>query len=136
MSYKQRFTIAVFCASAVTSVPATAQEPLVSATAADLGFYGGGVLRQGPREGPGIQIGNLGSVWGKFVAPTADETVARTLLFGGYRLSNDVAVEAAGSAVDRYALAPGGRGGVGLALASPIASATPQSWNADVYTSW
>src|SRR4030095_3134978 len=116
MSYKQRFTIAVFCASAVTSVPATAQEPLVSATAADLGFYGGVVLRQGPREGPGIQIGNLASVWGKFVAPTADESVARTLLFGGYRLTNDVAVEAAVSAVDRYALSACARGGVWLGV--------------------
>ena len=108
----------------------------MSATAADLGFYGGVVLRDGPRESPGVQIGNLASVWGKFVAPTADETVARTLLFGGYRLTNDVAVEAAVSAVDRYALAPGGRGGVGLALASPMAGVAPQSWNADVYTSW
>ena len=136
MSYKQRLTIAILGALAVTSVPAAAQDPLVSATASDLGFYGGVVLRQGTQESPGVQIGNLASVWGKFVAPTADETVARTLLFGGYRLSNDVAVEAAVSAVDRYALAPGGRGGVGLAIASPTAGVTPQSWNADVYTSW
>ncbi len=136
MSYKQRLTIAILGLLAVSSAPAAAQDPLVSATATDLGFYGGVVLRQGPQEGPGIQIGNLASVWGKFVAPTADETVARTLLYGGYRLSNDVAVEAAVSAVDRYALAPGGRGGVGLAIASPTASVTPQSWNADVYTSW
>ena len=136
MSYKQKVAIGFFCTLAAASVPATAQDALVSATAADLGFYGGVVLRQGPQEAPGIQIGNLTSAWSKFVAPTADETAARTLLFGGYRLTSDVAVEAAISAVDRYALAPGGRGGVGLALASAGVGVVPQSWNADVYTSW
>ena len=103
------------------AAPVAAQDPLATATSAataDAGFYGGVVLRQGPQEGPGVQIGNFNSAWGKFVAPTADETASRTLLFGGYRWANDLAFEAAFATVDRYALAPSGRGGVGLALGS------------------
>lgn len=116
--------------------PAAAQDSLVSAALPDAGFYGGVVLRQGPQEGPGVQIGNFVSAWGKFVAPTADETASRTLFFGGYRWANDIAVEAAFATVDRYALAPSGRGGVGLAVASPSEGVMPRGWNADVYTSW
>jgi opacity protein-like surface antigen len=138
MSYKQTLAIATFCGLAWATGPATAQESVAPAspTLTDSGFYGGVVLRQGPQEGPGVQIGNLASVWTKFVAPTAVETAPRTLLFGGYRWANDLALEAAISALDRYALAPGGRGGVGLALASPNNGIAPQNWNADVYTSW
>ena len=36
--------------------------------------------------------------------PTADDTSARALVFGGYRWHNDVAVEASFNAVDKYAL--------------------------------
>ena len=121
MSYKQQFAFAVLLAFGALAVPVAAQDPLAAATgavAADTGFYGGVVLRQGPQEGPGVQIGNFSSAWGKFVAPTADETASRTLLFGGYRWANDLAFEAAFATVDSYALAPSGRGGVGLALGS------------------
>jgi len=103
----------------------------------DAGFYGGVVLRQGAQESsPGIRIGNLSSAWTKFVAPTADETAARALVFGGYRWHNDIAVEASFGATDGYALTPAGRRGVGLALAVPGDASPARAWNADVYTSW
>jgi opacity protein-like surface antigen len=139
MSYKQQFAFAVLLALGALAAPVAAQAPLATATnasATDAGFYGGVVLRQGPQEGPGVQIGNFTSAWSKFVAPTADETASRALLFGGYRWANDLALEAAFATVDRYALAPSGRGGVGLALGSSAEGAGVRSWNADVYTSW
>ena len=103
----------------------------------DSGFYGGVVLRQGAQEGPGVQFGKLSSAWGKFVAPTADESGARTLFFGGYRWHNDVALEASFGTAENYALSPTGSRGVGLSLTPPAdAIATSRSFNADVYTSW
>ena len=143
MPYKQRFSLAVLLGLTVAAAPAAAQDPVVPAAAGvtslkspEAGFYGGVVLRDGTQEGTGVQIGSLTSAWGKFVAPTANETVSRTLLFGGYRWSNDIALEAAFGAVDRYTLAPTGRGGVGLALGAPGDVVAPRTWNADVYTSW
>jgi len=139
MSYKQQFSLAIVLVFGAVSAPAAAQDPIAIATTASTaasGFYGGVVLRQGPQEGTGVQIGNLSSAWSKFVAPTADETASRTLLFGGYRWANDIAVEAAFATADRYALAPPGRGGIGLALGSPADGVAARSWNADVYTSW
>lgn len=144
MLFKQRLMSAVWLALGAMSTVAAAQDPLVPAGGApmvspDAGFYGGVVLRQGTQEGSGIQLGNkFASAWGKFVAPTADETVSssRTLFFGGYRWANDIALEAAIATADRYALAPYGRGGVGLALAAPPDNAAARTWNADVYTSW
>jgi len=143
MSFKQQvvaFVLAMTGAagaqSALAQDPFAPAAPAAAGVASDAGFYGGVVLRQGSREGTGLQVGSLTSAWGKFVPPTADESAPRTLLFGGYRWANDVAVEAAFGTVDRYTLTPGGRGGVGLALASPTESTAPRSWNADVYTSW
>ena len=107
------------------AAPVAAQDPLATAGSAaghpsNAGFYGGVVLRQGPQEGPGVQIGNFASAWGKFVPPTADETgSAHACSSAAIAGRNDLAVEAAFATVDRYALAPSGRGGVGLALASP-----------------
>jgi len=139
MLYKQQFRLSVLLVLGALTAPVAAQDPLgltATASSQEAGFYGGVVLRQGPKEGPGVQIGNFSSAWGKFVAPTADETASRTLFFGGYRWTNDVAVEAAFAAVDRYALALPGRGGVGLALGSSADGVAARSWNADVYTSW
>lgn len=139
MSYKQKLAVAAWLALGAAGSAAAAQDPAAAAAVAatrDTGFYGGVVLRQGAQEGPGLQFGNLSSAWGKFVAPTADESASRTLLFGGYRWRNDLAVEASFAATEGYALAPGGRRGVGLALATPADTAITRSWNADVYTSW
>jgi opacity protein-like surface antigen len=107
-----------------------------AANRSDAGFYGGVVLRQGTQDSTGVRIGHLDSPWGKFVAPTADESASRTLFFGGYRWRNDLAVEAAFASAESYALTPAGRRGVGLSLAGLADNASARSWNADVYTSW
>lgn len=101
-------------------------------------FYGGISLRESGREGDGLTIGHLNSIWSRFAMPVADDSGTRTLAFGGYRWANDVAVEAAVATIDRYALQPtltGTRRGVGLALAPDI-DPTGKAWNVDVYTSW
>jgi len=115
---------------------AVAQDRATGVDVLDAGFYGGVVLRQGAQEAPGIRIGNLSSAWTKFVAPTADETAARTLVFGGYRWHNDVAVEASFGATEAYTLTQTGRRGIGLALAMPGDASPARTWNADVYTTW
>jgi opacity protein-like surface antigen len=112
-----------------------------SALAADSpeagGFYGGISLRESGREGDGLTIGHLNSIWSRFSMPVAEDTGTRTLAYGGYRWANDIAVEAAVATIDRYALQPtltGSRRGVGLALAQDVDSG--KAWNVDVYTSW
>ena len=75
------------------------------------------------------------------MAPTADDSAARALVFGGYRWRNDIAVEASFSSIDQYALRPdiaGGRRGVGLNFGSNSGLGEPatRSWNVDVFTSW
>lgn len=108
------------------------------------GFYGGVSVRDAAVEGPGLAIGPTASVWTRYAPPVADETTsARTLVFGGYRFRNDIALEAAYSSADRYALRPEGvaplRRGVGLNLASDVAGpGDPQArnWNVDVFGSW
>ncbi|MCC6193181.1 MAG: outer membrane beta-barrel protein [Burkholderiales bacterium] len=101
------------------------------------GFYGGIALRESGRTGDGLTIGHLNSVWSRFAMPVTDDSGTRTLAYGGYRWTNDLAVEAAFATRDRYALQPnpaGARRGVGLALAP---DADPgKAWNVDVYTSW
>ena len=140
MSYKQKLAVAACWMYGVAGACLAAQDPVgaaVAGQALDSGFYGGVVLRQGTQEGPGVQFGKLSSAWGKFVAPTADETAARTLFFGGYRWHNDLALEASIGTAENYALSPAGPRGVGLSLTPPVeAIAMSRSWNADVYTSW
>lgn len=106
------------------------------------GFYGGVAMRENGAEANGLTLGNvpLGNVplaWNRFSAPIADDTSQRSLLFGGYRWRNDLAVEAAVNTTDKYALHQGAQTpligpGPGLALTD----ASARSWNADVYTSW
>ena len=112
------------------------------ATAPTPGFYGGVSLRDRAQEGMGLTFGDANSVWSRYATPTVDDTSQRTLVFGGYRFSNDVAVEASLNTIDKYALKPadallGGRG-VGLSFASGNAfgDAPNRTWNLDVYTSW
>ena len=76
------------------------------AEAAATGFYGGVSLRDGTREGPGLTIGPATTVWNRFVVPSADDAAKSTLVFGGYRWSNDVAVEASFNSIDKYSLKP------------------------------
>jgi hypothetical protein len=105
------------------------------------GFYGGVSLRDQATEGAGITLGPASSVWNRFVAPAADDTVPRALVFGGYRWRNDVAVEASFNSVDQYALRPdvaGTRHGVGLSFGANegLGQLSTRSWNVDVFTSW
>ncbi len=108
------------------------------------GFYGGVSLRDQGTQGTGLQTGAASSVWNRFTAPAADDSASRALVFGGYRWTNDVAVEASFTSVDKYALRPAdamptARRGVGLGLVAGPAGAgdvTARSWNVDVYTSW
>jgi opacity protein-like surface antigen len=117
---------------------AQAQDRNAAATA---GFYGGVSMRDHATEGSGITLGPATSVWNRYAAPTADDSAARALVFGGYRWRNDIAVEAAFRSIDQYALRPdnaGGRKGVGLNFGSNFALGEPaaRSWNVDVFTSW
>jgi opacity protein-like surface antigen len=140
MSRKQLFTsvFAVLLASAGSVSAAEAPPPQGTSS----GFYGGISLRAAGQEAEGVSFGHLftapTSVWSRFAAPTADDNGNRTLAYGGYRWTNDVAVEAALGMLDRYALQPSPSGthrGVGLALV-PDGDTQSKTWNVDVYTSW
>ena len=74
-------------------------------SAAATGFYGGVSMRDSATEGAGVILGPATSVWSRYVAPTADDSSPRALVFGGYRFRNDIAVEASFNSVDQYALA-------------------------------
>jgi opacity protein-like surface antigen len=103
--------------------------------AADAGFYGGISLRDGAADPNGLKLGNVPLTWNRFAAPVADDVVQRTLAFGGYRWSNDLALEAAFNTGDKYSLQPRTASpGGGFGLMAPDAAA--HTWNADVYTSW
>ena len=101
------------------------------------GFYGGVAMRENGAESAGLVLGNEPLAWSRFSAPTADDTSQRSLLFGGYRWRNDVAVEAAVNTADKYSLQqgrplPSFGSAPGLALSDGAA----RTWNADIYTSW
>lgn len=107
------------------------------------GFYGGVLLRNAAVEGPGLAFGPTVSAWTRYAPSVVDDAAHRTLLFGGYRFGNNLAVEAAFNSTDRYALRPRDeaplRRGVGLAPASgSLAPGNVGSWNwnVDVFTSW
>lgn len=128
---------------AIVALLALAVAPLVAAqgqpaqSAAAGGFYGGVALRNAGIEAAGIKLGHLPSTWGRFASPVSDDMASRALVFGGYRWANEIALEGSFS-TDRYVLRPSDAAaprGIGLALgSSPTQS--PNTWNADVYTSW
>ena len=134
-------TAALFSISLALGFAAPAQADDRPAAPAS-GFYGGVSLRDRAQEGLGLTIGNASSVWNRFATPTVDDTSTRTLVFGGYRFRNDIAVEASFNAIDQYALKPAdsisGVPGVGLnfGTGSGFADAPSRIWNLDVYTSW
>jgi hypothetical protein len=135
--------IAVFFSiSLALGLVASVQAQDRPAATSSSGFYGGVSLRDRAQEGVGLTIGNASSVWNRFATPTVtvDDTAPRTLLFGGYRFSNDVAIEASFNAIDKYALKPAdaiGAPGVGLNFGSgTFADAPSRTWNLDLYTSW
>lgn len=93
-------------------------------------------------DSAGLTFGTVNSAWNRYVAPVADETSPRALVFGGYRWRNDIAVEASFNSSDLYALRPidgvGGARGVGLKFVpgATLAETQGRTWNLDVYTSW
>jgi opacity protein-like surface antigen len=125
----------VSIAGTATAIPAMADErtQLVDAT----GFYGGLSMRDHGSESDGLQFGHISSAWSKFTPPSVEDSGTRALAFGGYRWSNDIAVEAAVASADRFALRPDGaaRPGMGFAFTNG-SEAAAKTWNADVYTSW
>jgi opacity protein-like surface antigen len=128
--------LAISAAGLLAIAPAAwAGEP---AAADASGFYGGISLRNAGQPGEGISLGPTSSIWAHFALPVSDDAGARRLAYGGYRFANDIAVEGAVATNDRYSLQPfmpGGRRGVGLALASD-ADSSGKAWNVDVYTTW
>ena len=106
------------------------------------GFYGGIARRDHGTDSGALSLGPASAAWSRYAAPAADDA-ARSLFWGGYRWRNDLAVEAAFSSRDQYALKPDrslpvGRG-VGLQLASggaTLGETTSRAWNVDVFTSW
>ncbi len=103
-------------------------------SAVETGFYGGVSLRDATGESTGLQLGNLPTSWNRFAVPAAEDSVQRSMVFGGYRWKSDVAVEAAFNTGDKYSLQPGRAAAGGLGIAPPDSLA--HTWNADVYTSW
>ena len=106
---------------------------IAGSAAAQDGFYGGVAVRDSGADAMGLALGKLPFAWNRFTAPAAEDATQRALVFGGYRWSGEISVEAAFNASDKYALHPGsiGLSSVGLGLSDPT-----RTWNADVYTSW
>src|SRR5207247_10456401 len=77
---------------------------------AQSGFYGGVSMRDHGAESGGLMLGDQPLAWSRFTAPVSDDTDQRSLVFGGYRWKNDLAVEAAFNTADKYALRPGASG--------------------------
>jgi len=106
---------------------------------AKAGFYGGVALRDAGAEAAGVNFGQLASTWGRYASPVSDDANSqRSLVFGGYRWANDLAVEGSLSSAASYALRPfdaSTRRGVGLSLTGSPDVAT-HTWNANVFTSW
>lgn len=104
------------------------------------GFYGGVSIRDGQSEPTGLTLGGQPLAWSRLIAPLtlADDANQRSLVFGGYRWKNDIAVEAAINTVatDKYALRPTSSGSLGPGVGLSLGENASRSWNADVYTSW
>ncbi|HXU67238.1 MAG TPA: outer membrane beta-barrel protein [Casimicrobiaceae bacterium] len=126
---------------AAFSLGALFAAPLVFADEqpAKAGFYGGVALRDAGAEAAGVNFGQLASTWGRYASPVTDDANSqRSLVFGGYRWANDLAVEGSLSSAASYALRPfdaSTRRGVGLSLTGSPDVAT-HTWNANVFTSW
>jgi opacity protein-like surface antigen len=128
---KKQLLLGIACACLAAGVAAT--------SSAQNGFYGGLSMRDHGAESNGVIFGDQTLPWGRFSAPVAEDANQRSLVFGGYRWKNDIAVEAAfnSTTTDKYALQPSTTGlslgpGVGLNLGD----VSVRTWNADVYTSW
>lgn len=128
----------LFAAAGLAAAPTYAQTAAIVRGPAS-GFYGGVALRDDGLDSGGINFGHLASTWGRYAPPVIDDAATRrSLLFGGYRFSNDVALEGSFSTTDRrqlWQLDAAAPRGVGLSLAPPPGLGE-HGWNADVYTAW
>lgn len=106
---------------------------------AGVGFYGGVSLRDRGYDAIGLQS-SAGAVAGRIGMTANDDAPSRAVVYGGYRWSNDVAVEATLMTSDKYALSPGDtlglRGTSGTFGGSAPAELQGRAWNLDLYTSW
>lgn len=104
------------------------------------GFYGGVSYRDNTPSGIGMNFGAGGPALSRTPAAVVDDSASRALMFGGYRWQNDLAVEAAVSSLDQYALRPLISGsaprGVGLRFGPGTTDLQSRSVNVDVFTSW
>jgi opacity protein-like surface antigen len=104
------------------------------------GFYGGVSIRDGAPGGMGVNFGVAASPANLYPTAAIDDSASRALAFGGYRWSNDLAVEASLSALDQYALRPfdpsGAQRGVGLRFGAGSGEVASRSTNLDLVTSW
>ena len=130
---KNLIKLAILCGlgSVIATLQAHAQDRVPAAPQS--GFYGGVSLRDAGVAKPGVDLTSLASSWAKFGSVMDEGSGSQSLLVGGYRFANDVAVEAAFTRSDSTAL-PLGRG-MGLTLGAPD-DAQPGRSNADVYTSY
>ena len=105
------------------------------------GFYGGVSMRDSASGGSGANFGSASTI-GLARYPTAvgDDSTTRSLAYGGYRWSNDLAVEASVSSLDQYTLrpfeGPNARRGVGIKFAPGTGDIASRNVNFDVFTSW
>jgi len=106
------------------------------------GFYGGVSVKDNAASGVGVNFGSSVAPIGLNRYPTlsGDDSTSRALAYGGYRWSNDLAVEASVSSLDQYALRPfdpaNARRGVGLRFGAGAGDVASRSVNVDVFTSW
>ena len=114
---------AVLLAGSVAGAAFAADAPLP-------GFYGGITVRDSGVQ-QDVAMGDPGN-FGRFGSALGDARTAQTVVFGGYRWRNDLALEAALDSVEGYRLP--GRGGVGLVI--PGGDETAKTWKIDLYGSW
>jgi opacity protein-like surface antigen len=138
---KKQALAKVISISLALGLGAAAQAIAQPSPAGASGFYGGVTVRDRGSETQGLTFGPAPVFATRFNAATGEDSSSRSLLFGGYRFTNDLSVEASFGSIDKYALRPSdavGRG-VGLNLASgarSLADLPSRSWNVDVVTSW
>lgn len=98
------------------------------------GFYGGVSLREAGSVANGLVVGSAPLSWTRFsTSIITDDFGPRSLVYGGYRWSSNIAIEAAFNSVDNS----GTRLGLGLPAGGVgLVDTSVRHWNADVYTSW
>ncbi len=142
MTKYQYITTLALAAGLTLAASARAADP--ASPADDSGFYAGISLRQNSSDSGALAIGKTGLAWNRLAPVVSDDTASRALVFGGYRWTNDISVEAAMSSADKYALRPLGATplgqGVGLKFGPSNAlsgnDVASRSVNVDVFTSW